>query len=63
MGYLKISELFKLLSDAEPYSEEYYRIIRVIDCELDGISWDTRVTEAKKDKGRIENSKQYKLFL
>lgn len=62
MGYLKISELFKSISDAEPYSEEYYRLIRVIDCELDGISWSIRVTEAKKDKGRIENDKQYKLF-
>lgn len=62
MGYLKISELFKSLSDSEPYSEEYYRLIRVIDCELDRLSWNIRVSEAKKHKGRIENSKQYKLF-
>lgn len=62
MGYLKISELFKSLSDAEPHSEEYYKLIRVIDCELEGISWNIRVTEAKKHKGRIENDKQYKLF-
>lgn len=62
MGYLKISELFKSLSDAEPYSEEYYKLIRVIDCELDGISWNTRVNESEKHKGRIENDKQYKLF-
>lgn len=62
MSYLKISELFKLLSNATPETEEYYKLIRIIDSELNNIAWNIRVTEAKKHKGRIENDKQYKLF-
>jgi hypothetical protein len=62
MGYLKISELFKSLSDAEPYSEEYYKLIRVIDCELFKINFDISIKEAKLHKIKQENEKQYKLF-
>ena len=62
MGYLKISELFKSLSNTMPESEEYYKIIRIIDSELNNVAWNIRVNEAEKHKGRVENDKQYKLL-
>lgn len=62
MGYLKISELFKSLSNTIPETEEYYKIIRIIDSELNKVAWNIRVNESAKHKGRIENDKQYKLF-
>ncbi len=63
MAYKKIAKLFEALDKVQPYSSEYYRLIRIADDELNKINFDKSVKQAILQAKTEYNEKQYTLEL